>query len=105
MTTVPDPDNPDTENATVPPYEGRREAADVDDQDESEKDGAKTAGATGPVEDDEKKAPAPEGTERGATASPADEQPADNRSAGVDSGPGATGPDHITGTGRAEDKP
>jgi hypothetical protein len=40
---------PDTEGRTLPPYEGRRETADVDDQIKSEKEGAKTAGATGPV--------------------------------------------------------
>ena len=43
---------------------------------ESTKDGAKVAGATGPVEDDEMKAADPADTDRGATASPADEQPA-----------------------------
>jgi hypothetical protein len=105
MTTIPDPDNPDTENTTVPPYEGRRESADVDGEEESVKDGVKTAGATGPVEDDEMKAPAPEDTQRGAVASPSDEQPAENESAGPGAGPGATGPDHVAGTGRAEDKP
>ncbi len=110
MTTIPDPDNPDTENTTVPPYDGRRESADIDDQDESVKEGARTAGATGPVEDDQPKAPDPEDTEGGAVASPADEQPADEQPAEGETddpgaGPGATGPGHVGGTGRAEDKP
>ena len=65
---------PDTEGRTLPPYEGRRESADVDDQDKSVKDDAKTAGATGPVRDDEMKAPDPEDTARGPHASPADTQ-------------------------------
>jgi hypothetical protein len=105
MTTIPDPDNPDTENTTVPPYDGRRESADVDSQEESVKDGVRTAGATGPVEDDEMKAPEPEDTEGGAEASPSDEQPAEGESDDPGEGSGATGPDHVGGTGRAEDKP
>jgi len=40
---------PDTEGRTLPPYEGRRDSADVDDQNQTVKDDAKTAGATGPV--------------------------------------------------------
>lgn len=105
MTTIPDPDNPDTGDSAIPPYDGRREAADIDGQEESVKDGAKTAGATGPVEDDEMKAPEPEDTEGAATGSPADEQPAEGESEDPGEGPGATGPDHVGGTGRAEDKP
>jgi len=69
--------DPDTEGRTLPPYEGRRETADVDDQSKSEKQGAKTAGATGPVRDEEMKAPDPADTARGRQASPSDEQPAD----------------------------
>lgn len=52
MTTSPNPDNPDTEGTTIPPYDGRRESADVDGPEESVKDGARTGGATGPVESD-----------------------------------------------------
>jgi hypothetical protein len=69
--------DPDTEGSTLPPYEGRRESAGVDDQSKTEKEGAKTAGATGPVRDEEMKAPDPADTPRGRHASPADEQPAD----------------------------
>lgn len=67
---------PDTEGRAVPPYEGRREAADVDGADEAVQDGAYVGGATGPVADDRMKAPDPAETEGGATTSPADEQPA-----------------------------
>lgn len=52
MTTSPNPDDPDTEGTTIPPYDGRRESADVDGPEESVKDGARTGGATGPVESD-----------------------------------------------------
>jgi hypothetical protein len=69
-------DDPDTEGRTLPPYEGRRETADVDPAEESTKDGVKVGGATGPVEDDEPKAPNPDLSAGGAVASPADEQPA-----------------------------
>jgi hypothetical protein len=53
MTTIPDPDDPDTGNAAVPPYDGRQETADVKSAEESDDDGANTGGATGPVEDEE----------------------------------------------------
>jgi hypothetical protein len=42
--------------STVPPYEGRREDADIDPQEESSKDEAKVGGATGPVADPSAKA-------------------------------------------------
>ncbi|MEN3268261.1 MAG: hypothetical protein V7646_5155, partial [Pseudonocardia sp.] len=41
----------------VPPYEGRKTEADA--KQSTEKDGARTGGATGPVSDDEMKAPDP----------------------------------------------
>ncbi len=65
MTTSPDPDHPDTEGRTLPPYEGRRESADVAGPEESTKDGARTAGATGPIEDPAPKADEPADTPRG----------------------------------------
>lgn len=95
---------PDTEGKTVPPYEGRQEAADVDGEAESTKDGAKTAGATGPVEDDETKRAEPSQTPAGETASPADEQPA-SKSGGDAEDEGSTGPAHTPGTRRSEDVP
>jgi hypothetical protein len=98
MTTSPNPDDPDTEGKAVPPYEGRRESADIDGSEESTKDGARTGGATGPVEglDD-----ADPGT--GGDASPADEQPG-AESSETERDPDLTGPAHQAGTGRAEDQ-
>ena len=69
-------EDPDTGNSAVPPYDGRRESADIDGPEEATKDGARVGGATGPVEDAEPKAPDPADTERGEHASPADEQQA-----------------------------
>jgi hypothetical protein len=97
-----DPNDPDTEGRAVPPYEGRRETADVDGGEQSEKDGAKTAGATGPVEDDDMKATPKEDTARGAEASPSDEQPA-SESSDTDLDPDMTGPAHTPGIPRGED--
>ncbi len=97
------PDGIDTEGRTLPPYEGRRESADVDPQEESTKDGAKTAGATGPVQDDEQKAPDPGDTPGGATTTPADEQPAEEMPE-TDLDDDRVGPAHHPGTDRAEDQ-
>jgi hypothetical protein len=93
----------DTDGRTVPPYEGRRDTADVDGQDVSTKDGAKVGGATGPVEDDDMKAPDPADTPLGATGSPSDEQPASEMPE-TDLDPDMVGPSHESGTGKAEDK-
>jgi len=102
MTTVPDPDNPDTEGKTVPPYDDRKESADAG---EGSGD-ASTAGASAPESsDDQLSEPDPDETEGGATASPADEQPAQEESDDPGEGTGETGPDHTGGTGRAEDMP
>jgi hypothetical protein len=85
----------------VPPYEGRKTEADAEQS--TEKDAARTAGATAPVSDDEMKAPDPAGTERGSTASPANEQPAEETSDG-ESPEATTGPGHTPGTPRGEDQ-
>lgn len=103
MTTIPDPDDPDTENKTVPPYEDRKESADSGEGTAS--DDASTSGAAAPASDDERSEPNPNETEGGATASPADEQPAEEESDDPGEGTGETGPSHAAGTGRAEDKP
>jgi hypothetical protein len=97
-------DDPDTGGRAMPPYEGRRETADVDGGDELRKDGANVGGATGPVESDEMKSTPKEDTPRGAEASPADEQPADEMPE-TDLDKDMTGPDHYPGTGQAENKP
>lgn len=105
MTSGPnDNEDPDTGGKAVPPYEGRQKSADVDDAGESTEGGARTGGATGPVEDDGSGADDPAGTERGKHASPADEQPAADSSE-TDTDPDITGPSHEPGTGRAEDQP
>jgi hypothetical protein len=98
---VPAGSDPGTGRA-MPPYEGRRETADVDEASESEKEGAKVAGATGPVVDDKPKAPEPSATARGAVASPADEQPAEDMPESESSDEGV-GPAHIKGVSRGED--
>jgi hypothetical protein len=90
------------EGSAVPPYEGRRESADIDGEEELHRDGADVGGATGPVESDRQKAPEPAGTPRGAVASPADEQPA-AESKGIDPGEASVGPSHHAGTTRGED--
>jgi len=94
--------NTDDKDPAVPPYDGRRESADVDETG-SERDGARVGGASGPVEDDEQKAPDPESTPRGAGASPADEQPAADAPENEPSDEG-TGPAHEPGTSRGEDR-
>jgi len=99
-----DPEGVDTEGRTTPPYEGRRESADVDGAEEATKDGAKVGGATGPVENDEPASPNPDDTPGGAVASPADEQPASEMPE-TDLDDDRTGPAHEDGTGRAENKP
>jgi hypothetical protein len=103
VTTSPNPDQPDTEGRTLPPYEGRRRSADIGGPEESTKDGARTAGATGPVEDPEPKADEPADTPRGEHASPADEQPASD-STDTDLDPDSTGPAHVAGNPRGEDQ-
>jgi hypothetical protein len=105
MSTTPGNYGPtDFEGKAVPPYEGRRETADVDsDQEQLHRDGANVGAATGPVEtDDEMKAPEPADTPRGAVASPAEEQAAAGTPNG-DPGPASTGPAHYAGTTRGED--
>jgi hypothetical protein len=107
MTSTPgDPGATDFEGKAVPPYEGRRESAEVTGEEELRRDGANVGGATGPVQSDERKAPEPADTPRGAVASPADEQPAADTPDG-DPGSGqdaaSTGPAHHAGTRRGED--
>lgn len=96
---------PQDTGRAVPPYEGRREAADIDTGGgTAQRDDANVAGATGPVEDEERKAPEPERTAGGAVASPADERPAEAQPEDEPSAPGV-GPAHTTGITRAEDQP
>ena len=98
----PGPTDP-AQGSALPPYEGRRESADVDDDEEGRRDGANVGGATGPVESGERAAPEPAETPRGAVASPAGEQPA-AASGGDDPGEASVGPAHTPGTTRGEDQ-
>jgi hypothetical protein len=98
------PEGVDTAGKTVPPYEGRRESADIDGPEESVKDGAKVGGATGPVTDEKRKAPEPADTPGGATGSPSDEQSA-SQLPETDLDDDRVGPAHEPGTPRAEDIP
>ncbi len=87
--------------APVPPYEGRQTEAHTET--ETEKQGARTGGATAPVSDDQMKAADPSDTERGRVASPADEQPAENTPDG-ESEEATTGPAHTPGNPKGEDR-
>jgi len=98
------PDGIDTEGKTVPPYEGRRQKAETKGKEATTRGGARTAGATGPVDDEEMKAADPHDTKGGATRTPADEQPAENMEETRSDDQG-TGPSHHGGTPRAEDQP
>ena len=86
----------------VPPYEGRRESADVERAEEVDKGGANVGGATGPVESSEPKAPDPAATPGGATASPADEQPAAQSRGDAPAEDEGVGPAHIAGVPKGE---
>jgi hypothetical protein len=100
--TRPDDVEGDPTGRPMPPYDDRRESADVDSGD-THRDGANVGGATGPVESDELKSTPKEDTPRGAEASPADEQPAADMPE-TDLDPDLVGPDHHQGTGRGEDR-
>jgi hypothetical protein len=99
---APGGDDPDTEGRTLPPYDGRTESADIDGPESSFKAGVRVGGATGPVEDDERKADDPDSTAGGATGSPSQEQPASEMPE-TDLGDDRVGPAHTEGTQRGED--
>jgi hypothetical protein len=101
--TNPNEEEGDPTGRPMPPYDDRRQSADVDGGDELRKDGANVGGATGPVESDEMKATPKEDTPRGAAASPGDEQPASEMPE-TDLDHDSVGPDHYTGTGRGENR-
>ncbi|MEN3357728.1 MAG: hypothetical protein V7637_1710 [Mycobacteriales bacterium] len=85
----------------VPPYEGRRESADID-ADGAHRDGARVGGATGPRVADEP-ADDPAGTPRGRVASPADGDD-ETEVAGYEPDPGV-GPAHQAGVRKGENQP
>jgi hypothetical protein len=86
----------------VPPYEDRQRAAEPGGG-STQAAGARTGGATGPTTDPDYKSPRPGQTAGGATASPAEEQPA-SQTQETDRDDDAAGPAHTPGVGRAEDK-
>ena len=86
----------------VPPYEGRKETAEPDQEGGSMRDGVRVGGATGPVDDDEFKAPSPGDSAEERTASPADEQPAAEMPDGSSTEQGVDAPAHEPGTPKGE---
>lgn len=94
---------PDSEHdAPTPPYEGRKESADVAPVEEGEQDGVGVGGARRPTEArPDLRQEDPQQSTRGAVASPADEQPA-AESGGDEPAEAATGPAHQAGTPRGE---
>ena len=103
MTKPSDVEGGDPTDRPMPPYDGRRQSADVDGEEEMHKGGANVGAATGPVESDTMKSPPKEDTPRGAEASPADEQPAADMPE-TDLDDDRVGPDHYRGTGQGQDK-
>jgi hypothetical protein len=87
----------------MPPYDDRRQSADVDSEQDLHKDGANVWAATGPVVNADMKSTPKEDTPRGAEASPADEQPASEMPE-TDLDQDMVGPDHYKGTGRGENE-
>ncbi|MGE2713520.1 hypothetical protein ACQI4L_05645 [Mycolicibacterium litorale] len=90
----------DTEPA-VPPYEGRQTTAKADTGGGGGE--TRTGGAVKPVTDTDYKDPSPQTTPGGATASPADEQPAASMPE-TDRDDDVVGPSHTAGTARGEDR-
>lgn len=86
----------------VPPYEGRQTSAPVDDGG-THTDGANVGGATSPRTSDGTSDQDPSDAAGGREWSPSDETPAGDGSGRPQEDPGV-GPDHYSGTGKAEDK-
>jgi hypothetical protein len=87
----------------IPPYEGRQKTA-KPDSGRGDEGGARTGGAVKPVSDSDYKAGSPHDTPGGATASPAQEQPASQAPETDRDDDQVDAPAHTPGTGRAEDK-
>jgi hypothetical protein len=92
---------PQDTGAAIPPYEGRQTSA----KDIGAADDPSTGGASRPEEDSEYRSPKRQDTSGGATASPADEQPASQGSETQSDEQGVEAPAQVTGTRRGEDKP
>lgn len=85
---------PQATGPAVPPYEGRQTEAKPTGEGGAE-------GGVKPVESSSEKAPAPESTPGGATASPGDQQPAGEQPE-TDLDEDEVGPAHTAGTARGE---
>ena len=94
---------PQDTGSAIPPYEGRTTGASPSDAGSAQVAGANVGGARGPVADDEYKSVAPEETPGGATASPADDQPAANMPE-TDLDDDGVAEAHQPGTRRGEDR-
>lgn len=86
----------------VPPYEGRKESAEVQDG-PTYREGARVGGATGPVQDDQMKADRPEDTPGGRTTSPVDEQSVNPEGGDADDEGSSEVGSHEAGVPRGED--
>jgi hypothetical protein len=86
----------------VPPYEGRQTSAKPEGGRGGD-EGARTGGATKPVSDADYKSPSPDATPGGATASPAEEQPA-AQAPESDRYDDRVGPAHVSGVGKGENQ-
>ena len=87
---------PQDTGSAVPPYEGRRQGADVGT--------AGSSGATSPEADAGYKSASPSETPGGRSQSPADQQPAADMPE-TDRDDDRVGPAHVAGTRRGESKP
>lgn len=92
---------PKDTDPVLPPYEGRQTHAKPES--ESGDTSGRNEGAAIPTSDPGYKSPAPDSTPGGATASPADEQPASEQSE-TERDDDRVGPAHVSGTGQAENK-
>ena len=92
---------PQNTGTVLPPYEGRQTRAKPESA--AGDAGGRNEGAAVPTADEGYRSPAPDSTPGGATASPADEQPASGQSE-TELGDDRVGPAHVPGTGQAENK-
>jgi hypothetical protein len=92
----------DTGNSAIPPYEGRTQSTADSPHKSGSDEPDHVGGAAGPVDHEPMKSPEPSTTPAGASASPADKQPASEAPQTQPSDPGV-GPAHQAGTMRAED--
>jgi hypothetical protein len=95
---------PSDAKPATPPYEGRQTTAKPEGDSTKGSGGAEVGGGVKPVTDSDYKAKAPSETAGGATASPAQEQPASRAPETDKDDDMVDAPAHTPGTGRGEDK-